>query len=65
MMRLLRQCMTSDLGQDLIEYVLVLALIIIVTTAMMVSVGESLSAVWNAPVLGQSGSAASTDLNRH
>jgi len=62
-MRLLRQFLTSDLDQDLIEYVLVLALIIIVTTALMVSAGESLSAVWEAPILGTANSAASTDLH--
>ncbi len=64
-MRLLRQLVTSDLGQDLVEYVLVLALIIIVTTALMLSAGESLSAVWNTPVLGTATSAASTDLKSH
>ncbi len=64
-MRLLRQLVTSDLGQDLVEYVLVLALIIIITTALMVSAGESLSAVWGAPILGSANSAASTDLHHH
>jgi hypothetical protein len=62
-MRLLHQFLTSDLGQDLIEYVLALALIIIVTTALMVSAGHSLSAVWEAPILGTANSATSTDLH--
>jgi len=64
-MRLLRLFVTSDLGQDLVEYVLALALIIIVTTALMVSAGESLKAVWNAPVLTTPDPSASTDLNHH
>ncbi len=63
-MRLLRQFVTSDLGQDLVEYVLVLALMIIVTTALLLSAGESLSAVWTTPVLGTANSAPSTDLHR-
>ena len=61
-MRLLRQLLTSDSGQDLVEYVLALALIILITTALMLSAGESLSAVWNAPVLTSPNPPASTDL---
>ena len=64
-MRLLRQLLTSDLGQDLVEYVLALALIVLITTALMVTAGESLRAVWNAPVLTSPEPAASTDHNHH
>ena len=62
-MRLLRRFLISDWAQDLIEYVLLLALMVIVTTALMLTAGESLSAVWNAPILGTANSAASTDLH--
>ena len=60
-MRILRQFATSTCGQDLVEYVLILALMVIATTAMLVTVGESLSAVWNAPILGTANSTTSAD----
>ena len=63
-MRLLRQFLTSDVGQDLVEYVLALALIILVTTALMVSAGEALNAVWSTPVLTAPNAPASADPNR-
>jgi hypothetical protein len=38
-------------------------LAIIVTTAMLMTVGESLNAVWNSPILGPANSGATTDLH--
>jgi hypothetical protein len=35
-----------------VEYVLLLALMVIATTAMLMTAGDALSAVWNTPVLG-------------
>jgi Flp pilus assembly pilin Flp len=64
-MGVLRKFAACSRGQDLLEYVLLLALIIIATTAAMVTAGESLSAVWNAPVLGTTPPASSTDLQSH
>jgi hypothetical protein len=60
-MRILRQFAISTCGQDLVEYVLILALMVIATTAMLVTAGESLSAVWSAPILGTTNSATSAD----
>jgi len=59
-MRLFRRFAICSRGQDLVEYVLLLALMVIATTAMLMTAGESLSAVWNSPVLGgvNSGSGA-------
>jgi Flp pilus assembly pilin Flp len=62
-MRLLRQFALCSRGQDLVEYILLLALMVIATTAMLVTAGESLSAVWNAPLFGTANSGASTDLH--
>ena len=56
----LRRFVNCARGQDLIEYVLLLALAVIVTTAMLMTAGESLSAVWNAPILGTANSASET-----
>jgi Flp pilus assembly pilin Flp len=61
-MRILRRFAICTRGQDLVEYILLLALMVIATTAMLVTAGESLSAVWNAPILGTANSASSTDL---
>lgn len=61
-MGVLRKFATCSRGQDLLEYVLLLALMIIATTAAMVTAGESLSAVWNAPILGTH-SAPATDMH--
>jgi len=63
-MRFLRQFATCTRGQDLVEYVLLLALAVIATTAMLVTAGESLSAVWNAPVLGSADSTSTTHSHR-
>jgi len=60
-MRALRQFAIDSRGQDLIEYVLLLALMIIATTAMLVTAGQSLSAVWNAPIFGAANSATTTN----
>jgi len=38
-------------GQDLVEYVLLLALAVLATTALMVTAGQSMSAVWSNPNL--------------
>jgi Flp pilus assembly pilin Flp len=62
-MRTLRQFAINTCGQDLIEYVLLLALAVIATTAMLVTTGQSLSAVWNAPIFGTTNSASATDLH--
>ena len=62
-MRALRQFAIDTCGQDLIEYVLLLALMVIATTAMLVTAGQSLSAVWNAPIFGTANSASSTNIN--
>jgi len=62
-MRPLRQFAIDTCGQDLIEYVLLLALMVIATTAMLVTAGQSLSAVWNAPIFGAANSTTSTDLH--
>ena len=59
-MDVLRRFITCARGQDLIEYVLLLALAVIVTTAMLMTAGESLSAVWNAPILGTTHSSSET-----
>ena len=61
----LRQFVTCARGQDLIEYVLILALMVIATTAMMVTAGESLSAVWNAPIFGAANSSTSSEIGKH
>jgi Flp pilus assembly pilin Flp len=61
-MRILRRFAVSSRGQDLVEYVLLLALMVIATTAMLMTVGESLSAVWNAPVLGGASSGYGANL---
>ena len=50
-MRILRQLVICSRGQDLVEYVLLLALMVIATTAALVSAGQSLGAVWHADVL--------------
>jgi len=63
-MRILRTFALCSRGQDLVEYVLLLALMVIATTAMLVTAGESLSAVWNSPVLGTADPASSTHLHR-
>jgi Flp pilus assembly pilin Flp len=63
-MRILRQFVRCNRGQDLVEYILLLALMVIATTAMLVTAGESLSAVWNTPVLGTANSAATVDLHK-
>jgi len=60
-----RRFLTGDRGQDLVEYVLLLALAVIATTAMLMTAGESLSAVWNAPVLGTSGPPQSSETGKH
>jgi Flp pilus assembly pilin Flp len=62
-LRALRQFAIESRGQDLIEYVLLLALMVIATTAMLVTAGQSLSAVWNAPIFGTASSGTSTDLH--
>ncbi|MCU1337703.1 MAG: hypothetical protein JWO19_3284 [Bryobacterales bacterium] len=62
-MRFLYQFAICSSGQDLVEYVLLLALMIIATTALLVTAGESLSAVWNAPILGGANSPAGIDLH--
>jgi Flp pilus assembly pilin Flp len=64
-MRVLRRFAIGTSGQDLVEYILLLALMVIATTAMLVTAGESLSAVWNAPVLGTANSAATVDRHGH
>ena len=63
-MRFLRQFATCTRAQDLVEYVLLLALAVIATTAMLVTAGESLSGVWNAPVLGSADSTSTTHSHR-
>ena len=60
-----RRFVTCDRGQDLVEYVLLLALAVIATTAMLMTAGESLSAVWNAPILGTSSPPQSSETGRH
>ena len=60
-MRILRQFAIGTCGQDLVEYILLLALMVIATTAMLVTAGQSLSAVWNAPILGTANSTATVD----
>jgi hypothetical protein len=62
-MRFLRQFAICSCAQDLVEYILLLALVVIATTAMLMTAGQSLSAVWNAPLLGTANSAAATDLH--
>ena len=62
---MLRRFATCTAGQDLVEYVLLLALMVIATTAMLVTAGEALSAVWNAPILGAPSSGQTTDLRKH
>jgi Flp pilus assembly pilin Flp len=59
-MSALRRFATCTRGQDLVEYILLLALMVIATTAMLVTAGESLSAVWNAPILGTANSSTTT-----
>jgi len=61
-MRILRRFAVCSRGQDLVEYVLLLALMIIATTAMLLTAGESLSAVWNTPVLGTENPASGANL---
>jgi Flp pilus assembly pilin Flp len=51
-MRILRRFALCSRGQDLVEYVLLLALMVIATTAILMTAGDALSAVWNTPVLG-------------
>jgi len=63
-MRILRQFARCTRGQDLVEYILLLALMVLATTAMLVTAGESLSAVWNTPVLGKANSPATVDLHK-
>ena len=60
----LRRFVTCARGQDLVEYVLLLALAVIATTAMLMTAGESLSAVWNAPVLGTANSTSSSETGK-
>jgi hypothetical protein len=62
-MRMLRRFAICTRGQDLVEYILLLALMVIGTTALLMTAGQSLSAVWNTPILGTANSAASTDLH--
>jgi len=62
---LLRRLAIESDGQDLIEYVLILALMVIATTAMLVTAGESLSAVWNAPIFGAANSSTSSEIGKH
>ena len=64
-MGVLRRFVTSERGQDLVEYVLLLALAVLATTAMLMTAGESLSAVWNAPVLGTANSISSSETGKH
>ena len=59
-----RRFVTRERGQDLVEYVLLLALMILATTAMLMTVGESLSAVWDAPVLVNGDSPAGSEGHR-
>jgi Flp pilus assembly pilin Flp len=59
-----RRFVTCERGQDLVEYVLLLALVVIATTAMLMTVGESLSAVWDAPILVNGDSAAGSEGHR-
>jgi len=61
----LRHFVSCTRGQDLIEYVLILALMVVATTAMLVTAGESLSAVWNAPIFGIANSTSSSETGRH
>jgi len=61
----LRRFVTCARGQDLIEYVLLLALAVIATTAMLMTVGESLSAVWDAPILVNGNSSSGSEGHRH
>ena len=63
-MRILCRFAICSSGQDLLEYVLLLALMVIATTAMLVTAGESLSAVWNVPILGSPDSSTTT-LHKH
>lgn len=63
-MRILRQFASGTLGQDLVEYILLLALVVIATTALLVSAGQSLSALWNVPILRTGNPAAATDLHK-
>jgi len=43
---MLRQFITDDQGQDLIEYTLLLAFVCLATAALFVSSGGSLSGIW-------------------
>jgi Flp pilus assembly pilin Flp len=51
-MRILRRFARSSRGQDLVEYVLLLALMVIATTAVLMTAGDALSSVWSTPILG-------------
>jgi Flp pilus assembly pilin Flp len=64
-MSVLRRFLGCTRGQDLLEYVLILALVVLATTAALFTAGEALSAVWNTPVLERQGSGASTDQSKH
>ena len=64
-MRVLRQFVIRESGQDLLEYVLLLALAVLVTTAMLMTAGESLSAVWDAPILVNANSSSGSEGHRH
>jgi Flp pilus assembly pilin Flp len=63
-MRILRQLAICSRGQDLVEYVLLLALMVIATTAALVTAGESLSSVWHAGVLTPGKSAPAGSLHK-
>jgi hypothetical protein len=63
-MRILRQLAICSRGQDLVEYVLLLALMVIATTAILVSAGQSLSSVWHADVLTPAKSAPAGSLHK-
>jgi Flp pilus assembly pilin Flp len=64
-MGVLRQFVVRESGQDLLEYVLLLALAVLVTTAMLMTAGESLSAVWDAPILVNPNSSSGSEGHRH
>ena len=64
-MGVLRQFVVRESGQELLEYVLLLALAVLVTTAMLMTAGESLSAVWDAPILVNPNSSSGSEGHRH
>ena len=59
-MRMIQRFLAEERGQDLIEYTLLLAFVVLASAALFISAGGSISAIWgqSSTILSQANSAS-------